>query len=144
MANNYSGAGIDLPFTASGNLNAAQYRFVQLAQTSRKVERATGGSGPAPIGVLQNDPDDGDGATVRTYGTTLLYVSTASGNLGYRDFLTSGSDGQGILAGAAGAGSAIHAMYLGGTLTSGSGILAEAFVFTNPMSGSAGFVDNTP
>lgn len=144
MANNYSGAGIDLPMTASGDLSAVQYRFVQPAQNPRLVERATGGSNPAPMGVLQNDPVNGEAAAVRAYGTSLLYVSTACGNLGYRDWLTSGSDGQGVLAGTAGAGSAIHAMYLGAAITSGSGILGEAFIFTNPMSGSAGFVDNTP
>lgn len=144
MANNYSGAGIDLPMTASGDLSAAQYRFVQPAQDARKVERATGGSSPAPFGVLQNDPVNGEAATVRTMGTTYLYVSSACGTVGYRDWITSGSDGQGVLAGTAGAGSAIHGMHLGAAISSGSGILSEAYIFPNPMSGSAGYVDNTP
>lgn len=144
MPNNYSGAGVDLPMTASGDLNATQYRFVQPAQTAKLVERGTGGSSPAPLGVLQNDPVSGGEATVRVFGTTFLIVSTACGTLTHRDWLTSGSDGQGVLAGTAGAGSSIHAMYLGATLTSGSGILGEAYIFPNPMSGSAGFVDNTP
>jgi hypothetical protein len=142
---NYSGAGIDLPFSASGDLGAVQYRFVQPAQGYRLVERATGGSGPAPLGILQNDPNTGEEAAVRVHGTSYLYVSTACGSVGYRDFLTSGSDGQGVLAGAAGAGSAIHAMSLTpSTISSGSGILVEALLILNPMSGSAGFVDNTP
>jgi hypothetical protein len=142
---NYSGWGWDAPFSASGDLGAAQYRFVQPAQTYRLVERSTGGSAPAPLGILQNDPNTGEEAAVRVLGTSYLYVSTACGNIGYRDFLTAGSDGQGVLAGGAGAGSALHAMALPpSTITAGSGILIEALLLLNPMSGSAGFVDNTP
>lgn len=138
---NYSGDGITLPMTASGDLDNTQYRFVQPAQTAKKVERATGGSGPAPLGVLQNDPRDGEEAAVKVSGTTLVYASTACGVILYRDFLTSGSDGQAVLA--TGAGSAIHAMAMT-ALSSGSGALIEAFVFTNPLSGSGQTVDNTP
>lgn len=142
---NYSGAGIDLPFSASGDLGAAQYRFVQPAQNYRLVERATGGSAPAPLGILQNDPGPGEEASVRVNGTSYLYVSAASGTIGYRDFLSCASDGMGVLAGTAGGGSSIHAMALPpSAITSGSGILIEAYLLPNPMSGSAGFVDNTP
>jgi hypothetical protein len=139
MANNYSGAGIDLPFSASGDLSAAQYRFVAPAGAARGVIRATGGSGPAPIGVLQNDPVSGEAATVRVFGTTLLYANADSGAIGYRDWLTSASDGQAILA----AGSALVGMALG-ALASGSGVLIEAYVFPNYLSASAGIPDNTP
>lgn len=139
---NYSGTGIDLPMTASGDLNGVQYRFVQPAQTAKKVEQATGGSSPAPFGVLQNDPRDGEAAAVRVYGTTYVYASTACGAISYRDWLTSGSDGQAVLTGT-GAGSAIHAMAMT-ALASGSGVLIEAFIFTNPMSGCQTVIDNTP
>lgn len=139
MANNYSGAGIDLPFSASGDLSAAQYRFVAPAGAARGVIPATGGSGPAPLGVLQNDPVDGEAAKVRVLGTTNVYASTACGVIGYGDWLSSGSDGQAVLASA----SSIVAMSLG-SLSSGSGVLIEAYVFPNFLAASAGIPDNTP
>lgn len=135
--------GVDLPFSASGDLNTSLYRFVKPATTAERVLQSTGGSNPAPLGVLQNNPRSGEEATVRVFGVTQVYGSSASGNIAYGDWLTSGSDGQAILAGTQGSGSAVLAMALE-SVTSASGILMKAFVFPNPMSGSAGFVDNTP
>lgn len=72
---NYSGMGIDLPFSASGDLGSYQFFFVKCASTSGRVDVATGGSDPLPIGVLQNDPFSGDLATVRVAGISKVYVS---------------------------------------------------------------------
>ncbi len=135
--------GIDLPFSASGDLSTALYKFVKPATTAERVLLANGGSNPAPLGVLQNNPRSGEEAAVRVFGVTQVYGSSACGNIGYGDWLTSGSDGQAVLAGAAGAGSAIHAMALD-SVSSASGILIKAYIFPNPMSGSGVFSDNTP
>jgi hypothetical protein len=137
----YSGAYIDIPMSASGDLEDVQYLFVQPAETAKYVLTATGGSGPAPLGVLQNDPRSTEGAAVRLFGTSLLECSTACGAIGYGDWLTSGSNGQGVLA--AGAGSTVCAMSMG-ELSSGSGVLIEALIFPPSIQTILGVVDNTP
>lgn len=135
--------GIDIPLAASGDLNGKQFYWVQPAATARLVEGGTGASGPAPIGVLQNDPASGETANVRVMGSTKLVSSNASGNIGYRDFLTCGSDGQAVLAGTAGTGSHVGAIALEAN-SSGSGVTIEAFIFPNFLSGSGNYTDNTP
>ena len=91
MANyNY---GIDLPFTASGDMNANQYKFVRGASTAGRIQLANGASGPMPIGVLQNDPRNLEGAQVRVLGSTKVWFS-GSAAVGNNDFLSSGSGGQ--------------------------------------------------
>ena len=89
---NFSGMGIDLPFSASGDFGSYQFYFVKCASTSGRVDVATGGSDPVPIGVVQNDPHSGDLATVRVAGISKVYVSSSvaisNGNL-----LTAGSAG---------------------------------------------------
>ncbi len=67
--------GLDLPFSASGDLGSYQYYFVKAASTKQYVDIATGGSNPIPIGVLQNDPYSGDSAIVRVAGISKVYVS---------------------------------------------------------------------
>ena len=91
MANyNY---GIDLPFTASGDLSSHQYKFVQMAQTAGKVLLATGGCGPTFLGVLQNNPESGEAAEVRIFGSTKLCI--ADSTIGVGDFVECASTGEG-------------------------------------------------
>jgi len=92
----YSGWGFDLPFTAGEDLSSYQWYFVKPGSTAGQVVLATGGSGPAPIGVLQNDPKSGEEATVRIFGTTKVAASAASA-IGYGDFVTSNANGLAIL-----------------------------------------------
>ena len=58
-----------------------------------RVDAATGGSNPVPIGVLQNDPYSEDSAIVRVAGVSKVWASSSTaiqvGNL-----LISGSGGQ--------------------------------------------------
>lgn len=100
----YSGTGIDLPFTASGDLNNSQYKFVMCACTPQRVLTATGASVPAPIGVLQNDPYSLDAATVRVAGITKVWYSSSTA-ISYGNMLMCGSSGQaeahGVVAGSA-------------------------------------------
>jgi len=134
MGANYN-VGIDLPFSASGDLNTYQYHFVKPAGTAKRVDLATGGSNPAPLGVLQNDPASLDGATVRIFGSTLLRCVGAA--IAYGDFLAAGSTGMGEVAAA----STANAIALGAMSAGGASVLVEAFVFPGGWSIVA---DNTP
>ena len=129
-----SGWAWDETFTASGDLSSNQYYFVAPASTAKRVLVATGASGPAPIGVLQDDPVSGLECSVRIMGSTKLSVNATTA-INYGDFLTSASDGQGIVT----TGSAFHAMALG-ALASGSGIVIEALLLPH----GAYLADNTP
>lgn len=124
----------DITFSASGDLSAKQYYFMRPASTAKYVFTACGASGAGPIGVLQNDPTSGEEAVVRIYGTTAL-VCNATTAISYGDWLTSASDGQGVVS----TGSAFHAMALG-ALASGSGVQIEALLLPH----GAFLADNTP
>lgn len=75
---------VPMSFTAGEDLSASKYRYrmVQLgngttAASEGKVYIATGGSLPAPIGVLQNSPCSGEEAQVCVLGNTKLCVNAA-------------------------------------------------------------------
>lgn len=74
---NYSGMGLDLPYSACGDLGSYQYYCVQSASTAFLVERASG-SEPLVIGILQNDPYSLSPATVRMAGVSKVYVSSSA------------------------------------------------------------------
>lgn len=129
-----SGFSWDETFSASGDLSSYQYRFVKPASTAKRVLLASGASGAAPIGVLQDDPVSGEAANVRMLGSTKLYVDAGTA-IAYGDFLTSGSTGLGVVS----TGSAFHAMACE-DVASGSGILIEAILLPY----GAYLADNTP
>lgn len=131
----FSGWGWDQgTWSASGDLSSKQYHFVEVANNEGYVRAATGASGPIPIGVLQNDPQDGEEAQVRILGVTQVYADAASA-IGAGDFITSGSDGQAVLAtGSVAAGIALK------PLSSGSGVLIEVLL----MPAAYRLTDNTP
>jgi len=122
----------DTTFTACGDLSSYQYYFVAPAGTAKRVQVATGASGPAPLGVLQDDPVSLAECAVRIAGTTKLSVH---GAVAYGDFLTSASDGQGIVS----TGSAFSAIAME-ALASGSGVKIEAMLIPH----GAFLADNTP
>lgn len=96
-----SGDGLDITLTASGDQDSNQYKFVMLAQTANQFLLATGASGPAPIGVLQNDPQGGAAGRIRCGGVTQLWIDAATA-VGVGDFVTCGSDGRGVVVSTAG------------------------------------------
>lgn len=96
-----SGDGLDITLTASGDQDSNQYKFAMLAQTANQVLLATGGSGPAPIGVFQNDPQSGAAARIRCAGITQLWID-ATNAVGVGDFVTCDSNGRGVVAATAG------------------------------------------
>ena len=118
---NYSGFGLDLPFTAASDMDTYQYRFVKLdtVMGAPYVNLATGGSNPVPIGVLQNDPRAGGAANVRVAGTTKLWMAdAAAAAVSMGNFIRSGSNGLGDLA----TGSAFSAIALE-DMTAGCGYI---------------------
>ena len=129
--------GIDFPFSASGDLTAAQYRFVTQAGTAKRIIRSTGASNPAPTGILQNDPRSGEEAAVRYIGVSKVVGDAEGGAIAYGDWLTSGSTGMAVVNTN---GSSVAAMALE-ALASGSGVLIECLLV--PF-GSGNKADNVP
>lgn len=65
-------------FPANGDLSSYQYRFVKLESAGTV---AICGNGEVPIGILQNDPEDGEMAEVMLMGISNLCThSTQSVN----------------------------------------------------------------
>lgn len=60
---------LDVPFEAGEDLSSDQYRFVILS--SGKVYRPNATTDKA-IGILQNDPESGEAASVRMFGISKL------------------------------------------------------------------------
>ena len=130
----YSGWGFDLTFSASGDLSDYEYYFVEPSATEGYVSLATGASSPAPIGVLQSGAKAGNPVTVRVLGTTQVY-GDASTAIAYGDFVTSGSDGQAVIATA----SFVEGVALE-ALSTGEKTLIEVLLSQN----HASMVHNTP
>jgi len=129
--------GFDYPMTASGDANALQYHFVQVASggAGDTFEKSSGASNPAPTGVLQDDPESGNVGAVRILGVTKLIVNADSAiNAG--DYLTSSSTGQAVVS----TGSSVAALALE-SVSSGSGVYIKALLLPY---GSGNKADNTP
>jgi hypothetical protein len=105
--------GIDLPFSASGDLSSYQYFFVKVSDTAGYVNLATGGSAPGTVGVLQNAPKGGEAAQVRVIGDTKIRV-TENGIIAVGDYIEAASDGGAqLLSGSCCEGIAVEAMATG-------------------------------
>jgi len=131
--------GFDYPMTACGDQNSNQYKFVQCASggTNGRFELATGGSNPAPVGVLQDDPESLNTGAVRILGVTKLMADAEGTAIGYGDWLVCGSVGMAV---ATTTGSNINAMALE-ALASGSGVYITALLLPG-AGGNMG--DNVP
>jgi hypothetical protein len=75
---------------AGANLSASQYMPVKLASTAGEVVRATATT-DVIIGVLQNDPADGEAAEVAVLGVCKAYTGTS--NVAIGEFLSANSTG---------------------------------------------------
>lgn len=60
-------------FEANGDLSSYQYRFVKLEAAGTV---AICGNGEVPLGILQNDPEDGEMAKVMLMGISNLCTHT--------------------------------------------------------------------
>lgn len=81
---------VQASFEAGADLSAKQYHFVKMNGTGRKVV-ACNGVTDIPIGVLQNDPGDGEMATVMMLGQSKI---VGDANLAQADRIGTSSDGQ--------------------------------------------------
>jgi len=126
---NYVSVGI---LSASGDQSGNQYLFVKPAVTEKKFVVAAGGSGPHPLGILQNKPQDGEAGDIAVAGVCF---GKASASITYGEFVTSDTAGElvGVSAGSnamgraleTGAASRITAVYLFGG-PAGSALQGEA------------------
>ena len=68
----HNGPQIELPgLVATGDLSAKQYCFVKAGSTAGTVKAATSATSSV-LGVLQNDPTDGQPANVVAFGVTKI------------------------------------------------------------------------
>ena len=119
----------DVAFIADVDLTAGQYYAVTGASTANKVALATGGSNPAPLGVLQNSPSAGQEARVRMFGPNKLFVKTPSGSaLNLWSYVTVNASGQGIPLATDG-GSPIFGRNIGATVAVSACRYAEVFIW---------------
>lgn len=87
--------GLDIGWlTASADLSAKQYHIVDISGDGTVTY--TGSAGQAALGVLQNDPESGQVALVRTSGVTKLKAGTNGLTAG--DLVQADTDGTGITA----------------------------------------------
>lgn len=126
----------DETFTASGDLGSYQYYFVRNVKGQEGyVQAASSATAPAPLGILQNDPRDGEAATVRLLGRSKC---VAGNTIGVGDFVVAASDGEADLA----AGSTANGIALtAGTAGAKFEVLLGHFGFMNLYSVAT---DNTP
>lgn len=82
------GYGVDITLLAAADLSAKQFHFVKVDSNGKA---AVAGLGEAAIGVLQNNPGDGQAATIRISGKSKVVADAAitAGAL-----LKSSADGQ--------------------------------------------------
>lgn len=79
---------------AGADLSAKQWTFVKMNTTDRTVVNTT--DGEAAFGVLINDPESGNAATVVTHGRVIVEVGT--GGLSAGDNVASDANGEAITA----------------------------------------------
>jgi len=94
---NYRDMGIaDVSFIAGVDFSTSQYQFVTPGSVAGEVTLGTGASGPAPIGIIQNNPSAGQEARVRILGFSKLVCEINSTcTLLWGRWLTCGSGGHG-------------------------------------------------
>lgn len=68
--------GVDLTFLAAESLADYQYRFITLADDT--TVQLMNGATEYPVGILQNNPADGEMAVVRVIGISKLVMNAAA------------------------------------------------------------------
>jgi hypothetical protein len=77
-------------FEANGDLSDYQYRWVKLESAGTV---AICGNGEVPVGILQNDPDDGEQANVMLMGISNL---VAHASISVNETIGSQANGRGV------------------------------------------------
>lgn len=126
--------GIDITLKAAADANTWGYHFVAPDTTVDQCTLATGASGPAPAGILQDNPKSGGAGKVRVIGLSKIYADGSGTAINIRDFVTSGSDGQAVITAGSGAmGIALNAV------PSGASVLIDMLLLPQTV-----LADNTP
>lgn len=107
MAVEFSNAAVKKTFTAGGDLSSAQYKFVKIDNADGDVVICSATT-DRPIGVLQNDPAEGEAAEVTIVGGTKL-VAGGSASAGQPLFTSASATGA-----TAAIGGAASTMYIAG------------------------------
>jgi hypothetical protein len=84
-------------FAAAADLSTHQHKLVKLTTAGVDICGAQSAT-EVPFGVLQNDPETGEAATVMSAGLSMLRVNAASPNIAAGDMITSGALGFGVKA----------------------------------------------
>src|SRR3989304_4280531 len=94
--------GYNIPGLEAGeDLSTNQYRWVVQDATTKKVRRPDSAT-EIPLGILQNAPKSGDGATVCSDGVSKLVVGgvVAVGDRVGMEYVDAADAGKGVLVGA--------------------------------------------
>ena len=130
---NQSGFGFDYgQLVANADMNSHQYKFVTTGSVAGEFKLANGASGPMPLGVLLDDPQQGMPGNIRILGTAKV---SASGTIGFGDAVVSGSHGLAIVKTACGVANGIALS----ALASGGGMIEVLLLPAGLM-----MIDNTP
>jgi hypothetical protein len=90
MSTSYELPGFKFSLEAGADLSSSQFRFVKLDSEGKAVVCAA--ITDKPVGVLQNDPGDGEEAEIMATGVTKL---SADASVAIGDELGTSADGQG-------------------------------------------------
>ena len=137
MAKVHSNGVVSLAFLAGEDMSASavRYKFVSFSSSADKVVLATGGSLPAPFGILQNSPCSGEEAEIAGPGSySKLRVIASTSLIGTGGLLYCGSAGVGERQTSASA--YAHAMALE-AVASGSAIIEVYVLPPGAISGAA-------
>ena len=122
-------------FKAAVSMADYQYHVVRAGSAGDEAELGSGGSGPVPIGVIQNDPLATYECEVMVMGRTKVWASVGTA-ITIGDFVSCGSIGHvELAAGSVAQGIALEA------LASGSAVIEVLWLGPGHM-GIA--IDNTP
>jgi len=128
------GNAVTFSLSACGDANSWIYHFVKHAGGTDNFNIATGASGPAPIGILYDDPASGDVGLIIASGRVKVYADATAGAIAVGDWLTAGSNGQAVVAASNGFGQSLKAV------SSGASVLIDMiWQPTTPI-----YTDNTP
>lgn len=90
---NYSHGVWEIGFLkANADMSSNQYKFVTTGSVAGEFKLANGASGPVPLGVLQDDPKQGEAGNIRVAGTTKIYAEGDT-DIGYGDWVIATSVG---------------------------------------------------
>lgn len=111
---------------AGADLSAAQYRWVKLDPSNEGAVILCGTAGENAIGILQNNPGQGQAATIAIGGISFLVAGGALNTIGTK--LTTTNNGR-----AAAAASGNHALAIQETTAGAAGTLIQARIGVAPV-----------